>query len=384
MQNTVCQAALAIAVLLTIVPVETSAGDIKFKRTQIEGKFRSEGAAIGDLNNDGKADISAGSVYFAAPDWKMHVIADEPHEFDPANYSDTFCNFIDDVNGDGWNDVLVVDFPGKETWWFENPQTTGGKWKRHAAVPVTNNESPNMLDIDGDGRRELIFSDGENRLAYAKPTADPAAPWKITPISKPNAPGTQKFSHGLGVGDVNGDGRLDILSNEGWWEAPAELGQGEWDFHAAPFGQPCANMYAYDFDGDGDNDILSSSAHAYGIWWHEQTPEGWKTHEIDKSFSQTHSLWLADINGDGLQDFVTGKRWWAHGASGDPGSDQPAVMFWFELQRENGKPKWIAHQFDHDSGVGTQFDVGDINGDGLLDVATSNKKGTNVFLQVRE
>ncbi len=143
-------------------------------------------------------------------------------------------------------------------------------------------------------------------------------------------------------------------------------------------------MYAYDFDGDGDNDVLSSSAHGEGIWWHEQSPDGWKTHEITTAITQTHSLNLADINGDGLMDFVTGKRYWAHGPKGDIRPDDPAVVMWFELQRQDGKPVWTPHEIDHDSGVGTQFEVADVNADGLLDVVTSNKKGTYYFEQVRE
>jgi hypothetical protein len=172
---------------------------------------------------------------------------------------------------------------------------------------------------------------------------------------------------------------------EGPGKSGAPSADGSWTFHNVSFGPACAQMYAYDFDGDGDNDVLSSSAHAIGIWWHEQLgDEKWQTHEIDNSFSQTHSLCLADINDDGLLDFVTGKRWWAHGPKGDVGADQPAVMCWFELQRENGKPVWTRHQFDHDSGVGTQFEVADVNGDKLLDVVTSNKKGVYYFEQVRE
>jgi len=188
------------------------------------------------------------------------------------------------------------------------------------------------------------------------------------------------------VGDVNKDGRNDLLCASGWWEAPESYADGEWKFHAASFGEneKAAQMYVYDFDDDGDNDVLASSPHAFGIWWHEQQSDGsWQAHEIDRSFSQTHGVCFADINGDGLPDFVTGKRWWAHGGR-DPGGDQPAVFFWFELTRQNGRPEWIRHQFDHDSGPGTQFEVADVDGDDLLDVVSSNKKGVYYFEQVRD
>lgn len=357
--------------------------NVSFKKTHIDKAFRSEGVAAGDFNHDGKLDIAAGSVYYAAPDWKMVPILEEPKEFDPKAYSDSFCNFVDDVNGDGWDDLIVVDFPGKETWWFENPQTAAGPWKRHVCVEVTNDESPSYLDLDGDGRRELLLGDKDERMAFARPRSEADAKWDIRVVSDPGDAKIQRFYHGLGAGDVNNDGRQDLLVPEGWWEAPSTEAAGTWEFHRAPLGELCAQMYVYDFDGDGDNDVLSSSAHAYGIWWHEQTPDGWKTHEIERSFSQTHSICLADINGDSLPDFVTGKRWWAHGGH-DPGGNEPAVMFWFELQRKDGRAEWIPHQFDRDSGVGTQFELVDIDADGLLDVITSNKKGTHLHKQVRD
>lgn len=391
---------LAFTVLATAIACGNSAAfaqapaEIKFKKTQLDPKFRSEGVAVGDYNKDGKADIAAGYAWYEAPDWKMHKItdADAVPEYNPKGYANSFCNFAEDLNGDGWTDLIVVDFPGTPTWWFENPKESGKPWKKHLAVPVTNNESPQYLDVDGDGKRELLCafapdtpsSDGPDRyMGYAKPAKDPYAPWVITPISTKAAPGTMKYSHGLGLGDVNGDKRLDVLVADGWWEAPEKLGNGEWTFHKANFGGQAAQMYAYDFDGDGDNDVLTSSPHAFGIWWHEQVGKNeWKTHELDKTFSQVHGVCLADMNGDGLADFVCGKRWWAH-AAGDPGVDDPAVFYWFELQRENGRPIWIPHQFDHDSGPGTQFEIADVNGDKLLDVIASNKKGVHYFQQVR-
>lgn len=394
--------ALACAAIWSGSPLAAAEGvpgsKVKFVRTQIDGKFRSEGVAVGDFNKDGKNDICTGFAWYEAPDWKEHSLTGEAvPEFNPKGYSNSFCAFAEDVNGDGWTDVLVVDFPGTPTWWFENPKDSESKiWKKHTVTPVTNNESPGYLDLDGDGKRELILafapstetSDGPDRqMGFAKPDPSGATkPWLLTAVSTKQAPQTTKYSHGLGVGDINKDGKSDILCADGWWEAPtAETKAGEpWKFHPANFGGKAAHMFAYDFDGDGDNDVLTSSPHAFGIWWHEQiAADQWKTHEIDRSFSQVHGVCLADINGDGLQDFVCGKRWWAH-AAGDPGVDEPAVFYWFELTRVDGRPVWTPHQFDHDSGPGTQFEVADVDGDGLLDVVSSNKKGIHYFRQTRE
>jgi hypothetical protein len=385
-----------LSLCLIATAAATSYGEspsISFKKHVLDPVFRSEGVAVADFNQDGRPDIVAGYVWYEAPHWKMHSLLEKAPEYDPQNYSNSFCTFADDLNGDGWQDVLVCDFPGKETWWFENPRGEERPWKRYTCVPVTNNESPQYLDLDGDGKRELVLAFApsqeapdapQRQMGYATPAADPYAPWQLHPISQEGAPGTQRYSHGLGIGDVNGDQRLDVLCGEGWWECPAARSEKPWPFHPAPFGGAAAQMYVQDYDGDGDGDVLTSSPHAFGIWWHEQVgPNQWKTHEIDKSFSQTHSVCTADFNGDGLPDFVTGKRFWAH-VKGDPGVDDPAVICWFELTREGNRPEWIKHQFDHDSGVGTQFEVADMNGDGHLDVVTSNKKGVFYFEQQRK
>ncbi|MFO0906003.1 MAG: PVC-type heme-binding CxxCH protein [Pirellulales bacterium] len=356
---------------------------LQFKKRQLDDKFRSEGVAYGDFNGDGLLDIAAGSMWYAAPEWKASSILKEPKEFAIKTYSDTFCNWAEDLDGDGRQDLIVVDFPGAPTWWFRNPGRAGGAWDRHRITPVTNNESPNFLDVNRDGRRELLLGFSEGHLGVAQPSNNEEADWKLGSISGPQAPGTDKFSHGLGVGDLNGDGRDDVLVTAGWWEAPAKLASGPWKFHAAPFGEPAAQMYVYDFDGDGDADVLSSSAHRRGIWWHERTGvDAWKTHEIDSSVAQTHALVLADMNGDGLPDFVTGKRFYAHNGR-DPGEDEPPVLAWYELRREAGRPAWTQHIIDRDSGVGTQFEVTDMNGDGLLDIVISNKKGVFYFEQHR-
>jgi len=383
---------LGCLVAATTAPAQSSS-NVSFKKAVLDTVFRSEGVAVGDFNKDGKADIAAGTVWYEAPDWNMRLTGDKAPEYDPLGYSHAFQTFADDLNGDGWSDLIVVDWPGAMTWWLENPKKANAAWTQHVLTPVTNNESPQFVDVDGDGKLDLLaayapdaknFDGPERRMGYMTRASDPFALWKIHAVSAPAAPATTRYSHGIGLGDVNRDGRKDILCKAGWWEAPAEKTSADWKFHPASLGDDCAQMYVYDFDGDGDNDVLSTAAHKVGMWWHENLgDEKWQTHLIDDSFTQTHALCLADINGDGLPDFVTGKRWWAHGPKGDINPGDPAVLFWFELKRVGGKPTWTPHQIDHDSGVGTQFEVADVNGDGLLDVVTSNKNGVRYFEQVR-
>lgn len=374
---------------------------VTFKKTTLDRAFRSEGVGMGDFNNDGFLDISAGSVWYENPGpearsvsegspWTMHVLGEKPNSFDIKTYGDTFMNWGEDINRDGRLDLVVVDFPGRQTWWFENPgHASAEPWKRNVVVPVTNDESPLFVDLNGDGQRELVYGDASQRLSLAMPQADPAELWKQLPISSPQDAKIQAFYHGLGIGDINRDGRNDVLSPNGWWEQPPTAGNAvtgvpePWLFHPAPFGEAQAQMYVFDFDGDGDNDVVGSSAHRRGIWWYERLPEGeWKTHLIDDSIAQTHSLVLADMNGDGLPDLVTGKRFYAHNGR-DPGEDEPPTIAWYELSREGNMPKWTKHEFDADSGVGTQFEVHDMNADGLLDVIVANKRGVFYFEQLR-
>ncbi len=360
------------------MPSAAAATTISFRKYKLDGAFRSEGVAVADFNGDGQLDIAAGNVYYAGPDWRMHPILGEPKEFNRNGYSDAFLCFAEDVNRDGAMDLIVVGSPGQGTHWLENPGKVGGAWKKHLAVASTGNESPAYVDLDADGRRELVFMNG-GHCALARPGKDPYQPWTICVIADDGDPGA---GHGLGVGDINGDARSDVLIPSGWWEGPVDKDRLPWTFHPAKL-YGGAQLCVWDFDGDGDNDVVGSSPHDYGVSWCEQTPEGWRTHEVDKSISQTHALHLADINGDGLMDFVTGKRFWAHNGH-DPGSYEPAALCWFEQKRKGGRPEWVKHLIDADSGIGLHLEVVDLDSDGLLDLVISNKKGVYYFRQVRK
>ena len=462
---------LAALVALQAADDTKAAPAITWKKTVLDRAFRSEGVTVADVNKDGKLDILNGEVWYEAPTWKMHEISkSKDYTRGTENvYSNSFACWAEDLNGDGYPDLIVIPFPGRAVHWFENPQGKPGHWKQHEIWHSACNETPQYVDLLGTGKRVLLMGyqskekGRTGQMAYFTPGADPTRPWVMHPISElgradtfevgeaalkklragkvaadvikkleglrgktfasggellgaagklvskeelealkgplPQAarvagkyiPGTNQFDHGLGVGDINGDGRLDVICTGGWWEQPARPdGKAPWKFHATPIGAPCADMYAVDVDGDGKADVISSSAHGYGIWWHRQVAgKDGKTSFQTRTFfpklvSQTHALVLADIDGDGLKDLVTGKRWWAHGPRGDADPNAPAMLYWFKARKsKDGLLGYTPQVIDRDSGIGTQFAVADVNGDGLLDVVVSNKKGTFLFEQVR-
>jgi hypothetical protein len=373
---------------------------VKWKRIKLSDQFVSEGAAAGDFNGDGKMDVASGPYWYEGPDFspdKKHEIY-KPKVYDPRSYTeDNFLAFAYDFNGDKYDDLMVYGFPGKEAWLYENPGKAGGAWKKHKAFDSVDNESPAFTDVNGDGKPDIVCSTG-GFLGYATvDPADPFKPWTFHKIS-PKGP-WQRFTHGLGVGDVNGDGKMDILEKDGWWEQPKDLaGDPVWVKHDVKFGGGGAQMHVYDVNGDGRNDVITSlAAHGYGLAWFEQKADGTfaphlimgaKPEESAQrlAVSQLHAIDLIDVDGDGLKDIVTGKRYWAHapgkdGKGGDVGVNDPALLHWFKLSRKDGQATFTAYEIDNDSGVGTQVMAVDLNGDKKPDVVVGNKKGTFVHLQ---
>jgi len=368
--------------------VSGAADEVRFEKVVLDKTFRAEGVAVGDINHDGRLDIFVGDVWYEASDWKMHELRPVGQYDGTTGYSNCFANFAQDVNGDGWIDSIVIGLPDGPCLWYENPKNKSGHWKERMVAKSACNETPIFVNLLGDGKPVPVFAvRPKGQMAWFSVPKDLDALWDMHIIAAgPNAPGTEKYSHGLGAGDVNGDGRCDVLIKDGWWQAPRSRTRENWKFHPAKLGPDCADLLVYDIDNDGDGDVITSSAHNYGIWWFEQIPgtDGpqFEQHEISKEFSQPHAIRLVDVNGDGIEDLVTGKRHFAHMGK-DPGGKDPALLYWFELSRgENGDIKYIPHKIDDDSGVGTQFEIADMNGDGKPDIVTSNKKGVYVFMQL--
>ncbi|MCH7686983.1 MAG: VCBS repeat-containing protein [Planctomycetes bacterium] len=380
-----------------------SAGEIRWERIKIDGTFRSEGVAAADINKDGKIDVIAGDVWYEAPNWSMHAFRKVGEYHGDKGYSQSFANWTYDINGDGWEDIIVVGFPGEPFHWYENPKGNyDTHWTEHVIWHSACNESPDFLDLTGDGKPEAVLgSQPEAKLGFLPiPSGSKVREkWNFHAVSRAGNPrdnGTFKYYHGLGAGDVNNDGRSDVVIPHGWWEAPKNRQAGPWEFHPyrlskEPNGNPlpAGDLHVDDLDLDGDQDIIMSSAHAFGIWWFENLSGNdasqFKYHLIDESYSQTHAMEFKDINGDGNRDIITGKRYFAHQGK-DPGGKDPVVMYWYEVKKKKGSPpEFIPHEIKagRDTGIGTQFLVTDINGDQLYDIVLSNKKGVNVLIQVR-
>ena len=377
-----------------------AAEPLAFRGVRLTDAFYCEGAAVGDFDRDGHADVLSGPFLYLGPDFVTRREVFTPVPCDPHGYSQNFLSFAADLNGDGWDDVVQVGWPGQETVWYANPAgkrspldgNTLGHWDRHVGFAVTDNESPGWDDLTGDGKPELILqTDGQ--YGYASPNlADPTNPWVFHAVSDKTDRG--RYTHGLGVGDINGDGRPDLLEKDGWWEHPESPdAPGPWPFHSVKFAENGAQILAADVNGDGRADVISAeNAHGYGINWFEQQPDGSFAKHIIMGprggenplpicFSQPHALALADMNGDGLPDFVTGKRFWAHGPGGDAEPQAPPVIYAFLLKRDGGESRFEPLLIDDASGVGTQVTVADLNADGKPDIVVGNKLGTFVHWQ---
>ena len=359
-----------------------------------------EGCAIVDVNNDGKLDLVAGRNWYAAPDFVPRAL--RPIE-DRNGYIHSNGDFPYDVDGDGWMDFIAQSFFQTEINWFRNPGPEalqlGLLWEKHLLVDtkVDRNEAELMEDIDGDGVPEFIvnswnketsllawrFTSEMREVSIARGNRTVKEMLEVPSASKITI-GSSKNGHGLGIGDLNGDGLKDILFQSGWYEHPKENAFGQaWKLHEDWFLHASIPMIVRDLNGDGRNDFIYGMGHDYGLYWREQIEPAadgtlrWNEHLIDDSFSQPHALHMADIDGDGEDELITGKRVFAHNGK-DPGGKEEAVIYYYNWDRKT-------NQFNRElivkgsAGIGLQIRTGDLNGDGRLDIAVAGKSGTYIM-----
>lgn len=334
-----------------------------------------EAAAFADINGDGKLDVVAGEYWYEAPAWTKHHFRSIYYA---NNYIEDLSTLPLDIDGDGRVDLVTSGFGSKKMAWYQNPGRTGPLWDEHPIETIYPVEFMFLVDLDNDGRaNEILPEFGDEKAPLTWYERDGKGGLIAHEVS------AHSYGHGIGVGDVNGDGRNDILTPNGWLEAPADPRAHDWTFHPDWKLGNVGFIYLTDVNGDGRTDILTSMAHDYGIFWMERTRDGqWIKRLIDDSWSQAHCVVLVDFRGKKNVGLLTGKRYMAHNGH-DPGEREPLGVYWYErlLDPATHAVDWAKHVIDYGgrTGGGIQIAVADIDGDGDLDFAVAGKSGLFLF-----
>lgn len=374
-----------------------------FRKQRLSDFYYSWGTSAADFNHDGVLDVVSGPYIYYGPDYKTSREIYYALGSNPITEFSTMMEYAADFTGDGWPDVIKVSYGGSSgVELYVNPKGEKRRWEKFDVGTGVQSEIAIVRDIDGDGKPELVYSGG-GQVRYAKP--DPAHPTDKWTVHNVSAVG-YGAAHGIGVGDVNGDGRLDILNAYGWWEQPAAgADAGEWRYHPQAFARYGRGIFGgsvmavFDVNGDGLNDVVTSlNAHGWGLAWYEQKRSSageisFIEHMVmddlstknagDVVFSEIHGTGFADIDGDGIPDFIAGKRYLSHlDTNIDPDPLGPPVLYWYKTVRNPKAPggaELVPHLIDTHSGVGSDLLVEDLNKDGAVDIVTSTRFGTFIY-----
>lgn len=354
---------------------------LRFEKRLIADE-RYESAGVFDVNNDGIPDIVSGAYWYEGPDFtRQHFVGEVLAE---GEYFDDFSTIPMDINGDGWTDFVTGGWWGNTLRWRENPGAKGGEWPEHVIAECGNVETTRAWDVDGDGQLELVPNTPMGPLVVYKLITDESG--RGTGEFSAHTVYSEVQGHGLGFGDINGDGRGDLLLAKGWLEAPEDPWQEQWVFHQEfDLGSASLPVIVADVNSDGVNNLIVGQAHDYGLDWWEQDPDAaggrtWAKHAIDPHNSQYHDLQWVDIDGDGKCELVTGKRYRAH-CGRDPGAFDPVGIYYFKWNGESFSKQVIDYGPARvGTGLGIMFAVADLRGSGRLDIVAPGKDGLYVFL----
>ena len=359
--------------------VSNVSGEIKFVKKVITTE-KYESAGVADIDQDGISDIISGAYWYKGPDFITKNFIYQPYAFE--DYYDDFSTILKDVNSDSYPDIITGGWWGETLRWIENPGKNITPWKLHDVYKCGNVETTREWDIDGDGFPEIVPNTPSKAIAFYEllrgkngKTTGKFNRYQVAPVQ----------GHGLGCGDINGDGRKDLVSANGWFEAPANIFKGKWVFHTDfDLGLASVPIIVTDVNKDGINDLIVGQAHDYGLNWYEQkltvnNTRKWIKHSIDSTVSQFHEMQWVDLDGDGKPELLSGKRYRAHQEK-DPGSLDPLGIYYYKWEG-NSFVKHIISFGPKGEGKGTGIfmSVVDLRGTGRKDIVAAGKDGLCIF-----
>ena len=364
-------------VTFSLVGLTAPEPELRFRRYFVAAESY-ESVGVFDVDKNDTLDIVSGDFWYEGPRFRQrHLIGNEPRK---EQYFDDFSTIPMDVNADGRLDFVTGGWFDQTLRWVENPAASNGRatWPLHEISKVGNVETTRAWDVDGDGNPDIVPNNPGHPLKYLKLVG----PGKFQTITVAPTQG-----HGLGFGDINGDGRGDLIISDGWLEAPANRTGGNWELHKEfALGTAGIPIIVADVNGDRLNDLIVGQGHGYGLHWYEQgkTSAGqrnWTKHLIDEKNSQYHSLEWTDITGDGRPDLITGKRFRAHNGK-DPGEEDPVGLYYFTWDASH--KQFVKHQIAYGQagvgkGTGIYFAVADLRRTGHKDIIVAGKDGLAVF-----
>ena len=354
----------------------------EFRMHVINADSPYEAATAFDVNGNGKLDIWCGAYWYEAPTWRKHFVREIQAKH---GYHDDFAAIPVDVDGDGRTDVITATWFSKKVAWIRNTGDPQEPFKEYLIANPGNCETAILADISGNGQPDVLPNVFGDKAVWYEFRPDPTAPGGARWIEHPLP--VELSAHGIGAGDITGNGLTDIVGRHGWAEQTGNPDR-PWIWHADfDLGSAGSPIVIDDVDGDGLADIVWGIGHDYGFYWMEQGRDAhgrrtWTKHEIDRSWSQAHVVLAGDLTGDGQNEYVTGKRWYAHNGR-DPGAEEPRCIYAYRFDRETRR--WTRHTIHEGgpAGIGIYATLVDIDGDGDLDLVVGGKSGLYLFENLR-